>query len=200
MKIGIDLDDVLVGFVPAFLLHYNRRYKTAFSRADVWSYHFWEVFGIPKDETLRRVFAFLDSPDADYLDPIAGAREGIAAIADGNELHVITARQDRFALMTSCCLAEHFDDVFEDVHFANHFSDDASHLSKGVICDRLGIDVFIDDSLANAIESASPERKVLLFDAPWNASAHLTPSITRVRSWEDIVSTIGTLSFQHSQV
>lgn len=200
MRIGVDFDDVLVDFVSAFLLYHNRRYKTAFSRADVRSYAFWEVLGIPKDETLHRIFAFLSSPEAEVLIPIDGARDGIVELGGEHELHVVTGRQDRFALMTHRCLTEYFGDAFASVHFANHFSDDASHLSKGMICDRLGIDILIDDSLANAVESASPRRRVLLFDAPWNVSVRLADSITRVRSWKDIVSTIGILSSRHLQV
>lgn len=199
MKIGIDFDDVLFHFVPAFLSYHNRTHGTDFSKDDVWSYRFWEVFGIAKEETLSRVFAFLDSPEAEALIPVEGSREGVASLARGHELHIVTGRQDRLAAMTSRCLAEHFGDAFKDIHFANHFSVGTPHLSKGVICDLLGIDVLVDDSLANAMESASPGRKVLLFDAPWNASGELADSITRVRSWEDVVSTIGALSCHPSR-
>lgn len=200
MRIGIDFDDVLVDFVPAFLHYHNRLYGTDTSRDDVWSYHFWEVFDITKDEMLRRIFSFLDSPESESIRPIVGACKGVMAIGEKHELHIITGRQDRIAPMTSRLLLKHFGDAFSGIHFANHFSDNASHLSKGVICDRLGIDVLIDDSPANALESAAPGRKVLLLDAPWNGTIADTDSIRRVRSWKDIISTIGTLSLQHSQV
>lgn len=199
MRIGIDFDDVLVDFVPAFLYYHNRLYGTDVSKDDVWSYHFWEVFDIPKDEMLRRIFSFLDSPESGAMRPIVGACKGVMAIGEEHELHIITGRQDRIAPMTSRLLLRHFGGAFSGVHFANHFSGDASHLSKGVICDRLGIDVLIDDSPANALESAAPGRKVLLLDAPWNGAVAETDSITRVRSWERIVSTIGSLCAERQE-
>ena len=200
MRIGIDLDDVLADFVPAFLAYYNRRHGTTFSKGDVWSYHFWEVFGVSKDETLRRVFAFLDSPEADHMRPIDGSREGIAALAEDHELHIVTGRQDRIAEMTFRWLSWRFGDPFEDIHFANHYSGSGPNLSKGVICDRLGLDVLVDDAPTNALESAAPGRKVLLLDAPWNSAIRETDSIMRVRSWGNIVLTIGSLCTERQEI
>lgn len=199
MRIGIDFDDVLFHFVPAFLSYHNRTHGTNFSKDDVWSYHFWEVFGIPRAETLDRVFAFLDSPEAETLMPVEGSREGIASLARDHELHIITARQDRLAEVTYGLLGRHFPRVFSGVYFANHFSDDRSRLSKGVICDRLGIDVFIDDAPTNVLESVRIGRKILLLDAPWNVFMDPIEHILRVRSWNEIVGAIAAFDSERSE-
>ncbi len=199
MKIGIDFDDVLFHFVPAFLLYHNRMHGTDFSKDDVWSYRFWEVFGIARDEALNRVFAFLGSPEAEALIPVEGSHKGIASLARDHELHIITARQEWLAEVTHGLLERHFPPVFSGVYFANHFSDDRSGLSKGVICDRLGIDVFIDDAPANVLESVRAGRKILLLDAPWNTFMDPIEHISRVRSWDEIVGAIATFDSERSE-
>lgn len=193
MRIGIDFDDVLVDFMTAFLVHYNRAEGTVFSREDIWSFDLWKVFGIPKDEAARRVYEFLFSSEAGDIPCIPGAKECIATLAREHELFIVTGRQHRIAEATERLVSKHFGSVFRSVHFANHFSQDTPHMSKGILCDTLGLDILIDDSLRNAEESVAVGREIILFDAPWNASYVPIPSIQKVCSWGEVLSVIGSL-------
>ena len=60
MKIGIDLDDVIVNFFPSFLEFYNRQYEKNFDIKNMSSYHIWEV-GIGKNN-----FVYKESGGAEY--------------------------------------------------------------------------------------------------------------------------------------
>ncbi len=55
-------------------------------------------------------------------------------------------------------------------------------------CERLGIDVMIDDNAANLIASKDVARAIL-FTAPWNTSLN-EEGITRVSSWSDVEQAI----------
>ena len=54
MKIGIDLDDVVVDTLPSFVAFHNQRYGTTLRREDVTSYYIWEVgFGKTRQEAVK---------------------------------------------------------------------------------------------------------------------------------------------------
>lgn len=190
MNIGIDLDDVLLEFVPAFAAYHNRMYGTDVTRADFWSFNFDKVLGISREETNRRVYEFFDAPDARRMVPVESAQESVKKLAADHTLYLVTARQDRVRTLVLDSIAEHFSGLFSGVHFANHFATDGSHICKGDICDALGVDVFIEDSIDNARRVVRGHRRVLLFDTPWNRNEALESGIERVHSWEEIMERI----------
>lgn len=187
-KIGIDLDDVLGDFVPAFLEYHNKVYETSFVLEDVFSYRIWEVLGVARDEAMRRVAEYSERHIME-IQPVVSARESVEALSQGYELHVITARPEIFVEKTSQWLEMHFPKMFSGIHSVEYLS---THRTKGDVCDELGIYVVIDDFFDNAASCIAPGRKVLLFNAPWNRSmSDLPAGMKRVCSWEDALVEIG---------
>ena len=57
---------------------------------------------------------------------------------------------------------------------------------KSAICDQKGINLIIEDSLANAYDCVNGKRIVYLMNKPWNAG-EMHDGIIRVDGWKDII-------------
>ena len=97
MKIGIDLDDVVLDFFPSFFDFYNRRYGVNFKISDVTSYNIWEIgIGRTKEEAVSFIDEFYESDDYDGIPFVEGSREGLDELGRDNELLIITSRLTRY--------------------------------------------------------------------------------------------------------
>lgn len=73
MKIAIDLDEVIAGFLDAFIKYHNDAYQTNFNKLDFFSYKFWKVIGGTREEAIHKVYYFHDSSYFDQIKPLDGA-------------------------------------------------------------------------------------------------------------------------------
>lgn len=185
---AVDLDDVLSGFMPALMRYHNGRYGTNLACENIHEYDFPKILGTTREGAVRELTEFALSGALDTLDVIHGANEAIELLNQYYILHVVTARHRASSDITWHWLEKHFPGMFVEVHFAEHLSE--KHRQKGSICDEIGAVVVIDDSYENAVGCLSPERSVLLFDAPWNVEKETLPGMQRVFSWEQILKAL----------
>lgn len=75
MKIGIDVDDVTVEFMPRLLDFYNSRYGRNLRFEDIVSFRLWDVgIGKTKAEAIKIVYDFYGSEFYGEMDFVKGAR------------------------------------------------------------------------------------------------------------------------------
>jgi len=190
MRIGVDLDEVLADTLSAVLPFHNDRYNTSLTRGDFHSYKFWEIWGGSREESVRRVHEFFDSPYAERVTPIAGARDALTRLKEaGHELHVITARSNAFIEHTKRWIGMHFPGLFDEIHFTNFYSVSGEGRTKSSVCKNLGIEVMVEDDLHHASDCATSGIKVILIDYPWNKEES-KENVARVSSWDDAVTLI----------
>lgn len=187
MIIGIDLDEVLASHLAAVIDYHNATHGTALTREQFHSPRFWEVWGGTREEAIRKVDAFYQTPYFKESLPMPGAQEAIRALAEQHTLHVITARPETIADDTQAWIDRHFPGLFSGIHFANHYSISGVERTKLSLCDALHVELLVDDSPDFALECVSPQRPVLLLDHPWNRAAPLPPGIHRCQSWAEVV-------------
>ena len=86
----------------------------------------------------------------------------------------------------------HYGNAFASVFFLGslHGNKDGKKRTKREVCDELGIDIFIEDSMENAVNIASPTRPVFLLDKPWN-QGELVGNVKRVKGWEGVMEVLG---------
>ena len=188
MKIGIDMDEVIAEFLLSFLDFHNEQYGTNLTKDQFESYHLWHAWGGTKEDAIEKVHAFHKTHHFKNIVPVDDAKRVILLLKEKHDLFVITSRQDAVAEETKVWIQAHFPQTFSDVHFTNHFSKNGSEKRKGDICDRIDIDVMIEDSLDYAKECVRPNRRVFLLDRPWNRSQELSEGIIRVHSWNEILN------------
>lgn len=105
--IAIDFDEVCVGYLPAFIAFNNAKYGTSLQLRDFHSYMFWEVAGCKlgsREEATSRVYEFHASRYFGRITPIPGAAEGLKALSERFELHIVTSRQHDIADLTRACV------------------------------------------------------------------------------------------------
>ncbi|MEI6498337.1 MAG: hypothetical protein WCO23_00030 [bacterium] len=187
MKIGVDLDDVLGEFMPRMLAFHNEKYGTKFGNRDVGHVHaLFELISDTEEEAIAKMELFYKSDYFSDLPPVKGAKENLRKIKDaGHKLVCITGRPSHLKDLTVGWIKEHFEDIIEEVHFADSVVH-AHGWSKGEMCKRLGIHHHIDDFLAFAQNCAENGISVFLLDRPWNRNVELDINIKRVFSWDEI--------------
>lgn len=185
--IGIDLDEVLGHFLPAFIEFHNNTYGTDLKPEQFHSYYFWEILGVTKENSIQKVYDFHKTPYFKNIKPIKGSKESLEILKKNNKLFIITSRQNSIADETNRWVENNFPNIFSGIYFTNNFSEYGDVKTKAEICDNLRIDVLIEDSFLFAAECLKPNRKILLFDYPWNKHLVLPEEIERVHSWEEVM-------------
>ncbi len=186
--IGIDLDDTLLNLNGTFIKFLNLNYDTAYARENLTSPFFEESFDITKEDVLKRLHEFYNSEHHAEAEPIEGAPEALARLAEANELHIVTASPEEMKDRIEAWLGKNFTNRFKGIHFTRKSIFDNSVRNKKDICAELGIEVFIDDALHNAEDISSAGIPVFLLDSPWNQKSINSPLVTRVHSWDDIIN------------
>jgi len=184
-KIGFDLDDVLLNFSDPLREYMNKKYSKSVLRSDITGFFTESIFGIGPEDTVKTIEDFFTHDDHINTLPVEGSRDVIKRLSQSNELHIVTAKPEHIKEITNIWLEKHFPGNFKQVHFANFFGSQMRR-KKSEICLELGVDIFIDDSLDNAIDISDAGIPVLLFDAPWNQSENIPENVTRVYTWSDI--------------
>ena len=190
MKIWVDLDEVLAQFLVAYLEYQNNTYGTNYKFKDVSDYDVWKVRGGTREQIVEKVYDFHKTPYFANIKPIEWALPVLKRLKKDHELYLITSRQDSVKEQTKLRINKYFPDIFSDLFFVNHFSTEWSQRKKSDVCNEVGIDVMIEDSLIYAEDCAVGERKVLLCNRPWNQAQTISPNIQRVQDRNEIDSLI----------
>ena len=186
--IGLDFDDVLMDFHAALYDYHNPLYKTDLSRDQMTTYHIEEIIGVPREVLEQRIVDFYHSDTHHHAPAVAGAIEAVKKLSEDHSLVIITSRPEFIKEHTLNWLERNFGAHFDHVYFTNLFKGSGTKKSKAEACKELGVDIFIDDHHVYAQDVAQSGKSVLLFNAPWNQSNELHPNITRVSSWDHILS------------
>lgn len=201
LRIGIDIDDVLIKSAELSIQLYNEEYGTKLSLDD------WYDFSDPstyvkvwasEDVTVlvKRVVhtmvndAFLD------VEPIEGSQEGLRHLnSEGHQLFAITGRSESIRRQTMAMLDKNFDGIFTDntLFFVDHFEHDGKKASKAVVGTQLELTHFIDDFPDHANAIARVGIKTVLFDAgnyKWSKTgidADVASNVIELDSWQRTV-------------
>ncbi len=191
MKIGIDLDDVVLDFFPSFLDFYNKRYGVSFEMSDMTSYDIWEVgIGRTREESVGFIDEFYDSDDYDKIPFVEGAREGLEELGRDNELLIITSRLTRYKPKTKKVVRDNFGGRV-GLFFTEDFYRRSGN-SKADVCGEFGVCCHVEDCYRYALSCADRGIRTLLLKKPWNerywkSLKHQGGLLVPVKNWKDIM-------------
>ena len=187
MKIGIDVDEVLVDFMENLIALYNQSHNACFRRHDFRSMRFAETWGGSDEEAKEEVRRFFESSHFDEIEPISQSQYGIEKLKlSGHELIIVTSRPESVRERTLDWLNQNYLGAFSEFYFTSEWFNGGGS-RKPDICIKAGIEILVDDALENGRECSEAGIKVLLPDCPWNQTEDLPEGIKRVYSWEEIV-------------
>lgn len=178
MKIGVDLDGLVVEFHEWFINNHNKINNTALTLDDWTDYEFSNA-----GYTMKSLGDVINAQamHGDFLlpDPVKGAVEGLRELSERNSIHIITYRKYR-ARQDAVEWLDNHQVPFDSISFAK------DKAKAGLI---LGIDTMIEDDWSSAISTANAGIDTILYNRPYNKG--ITPKlITRVYDWNEILNVI----------
>ncbi len=184
MRIGIDLDGVVVDSIGKWIEVMNRGLGTNYRPGD-----------LPDTHSTPERAAYCNRHEVEMLiapGPMAGAAEALAALrAKGHELIVITARSPRLRGLTEAWLDSYGMQV-DRLHFLEG-------AGKIPVARAEGVDLIVEDTPRNALALAEAGIPVLLFAAPYNREVR-HPLIRRCEGWGEVLRHIRASAGKDRQV
>jgi uncharacterized HAD superfamily protein len=187
MKVGLDLDDVTRNFVQTFYHFYQHTHFHRFMFNEITDYDLTKSFTKLKDRDalVKCMNHFMVHEHADMMPEMPGA---VASIK----------RLQREGIEFSWVTASHYPDNvyrwFEKQELPTdriYFTD-----NKGPMVKRLGLEVFVDDHMANLdniTREVGPQTYTVIFDRPWNrrdTREGVHYAHRRARDWNDTYNII----------
>uniref|UniRef100_A0A7S0XC39 CN hydrolase domain-containing protein n=1 Tax=Chromulina nebulosa TaxID=96789 RepID=A0A7S0XC39_9STRA len=164
--IAIDIDEVLAHFIPKLADFHNENYGTSLTVEHFNCYEFHKVWGGSLEETSSKVMSFFDSP---YISTVSGSYDALKLLKQDFSLHIVTSRQHIVEDLTRQWIYKNYPDIFDEIHFGNHYTKNGISRSKSDICKDINALLLVDDSLIYAKNCASSGIPVILFGHyPWN--------------------------------
>jgi len=186
MRIGIDIDEVIVEFLDSFLEFYNSKHNKNFKKEDFKSYIFEETLGGTHEDSVNLIKEFSYSEDPKLVED---ALEVINQLAKGHELIVLTARHPMFKEKTTHLLKKHFGDIFLEILYTGE-AFEKQGVTKADLCKNLGVNFIIEDNKLFSFECAQKGIRFFLLDKPWNQNHEEHENIIRVNNWREILDNL----------
>ena len=184
IKIGIDIDDVLLHSLEDFLKFYNKKFNQKIKREQcVSDKRLHECFGITKEKLILLYKEYEQTDNPLNVERIEGAERVLSKIKNECDFILITGRPETIEKQTRAVLNKKFPNHNFEVVFTN--KDLSIKKNKGDVCVEKGVSLFVEDDWKNALDCAKKEIHVLLLDKPWNKGVK-HKNITRVYDWKEI--------------
>ncbi|MGE5674662.1 MAG: 5' nucleotidase, NT5C type [Mycobacterium leprae] len=174
MRIGLDLDGVVVNSIPYWIRVLNREAGTNYGPGDLPSSHGTPAMASCSDR--HELEMLIAAP------PMPGAPEALCRLrAAGHTLVAITHRNTRLTAITRAWL-DYWGLTVDQLHCVEG-------AAKAPVAHAERVDLFIEDSPKNAIGLAEAGIPVLLFAAPYNREvAH--PLIRHCEGWDGVLAEV----------
>ncbi len=189
LKIGIDFDDILMDFQGSFYSYINSLKNTSYSISDVTDFRIENILGCSRQEALDFIADFYQTGEHVRALPIKGSQQAIKKLSENYSLFIISSRPEYLREKTESWIQENFGNVFEKIYLNNQYHGEGIRKTKAEVCEEIGVEVYIEDFMPNAIQVADSGRKVFLLDNPWNQEP-APENIMRVFSWDEISETL----------
>lgn len=172
MKLGIDLDGVVIDTYPAWYNFFKPKFPDVRLEELVHA-HANPEYAAFADANLRTLYC-------DLLSPVPGAVETLGELSRaGHEVHFISARTPLVRDMTVEWLERH------GVRFDGLTLLEGA--DKGLASLAAGVELFVEDAPYNAEAIRAVGVPVLLYDAEYNRG-YDAPGVTRVLDWTAIAA------------
>ena len=193
--IAIDADDTIFDENTAVRLYMNETYGFTHTEADYLVEgpfeNYWErVWGLDPEVTNEMYEQFVISPHKENLQPVPGALQTLKRLKQRYELVVVTSRDDRTVSLTHQALAQHYPEIFSDVHFVPLWGK-SNNATKAMICNEIGASYLVDDGFRHCELAAQAGVTAILFGSyGWNKYQVLPNGITRCATWDDVAKVL----------
>jgi uncharacterized HAD superfamily protein len=189
--LAVDADDTLFDENTAIRLYMNDTYGFRHTAEDYLVTgpfdSYWErIWNVSPAKTHEMYESFVVSAYKQHLQPLPGALSALQTLKQEYQLVVVTSRDHRTVQWTHDALAEHYPDIFSDVHFAPLWGN-GEKVTKAKICNEIGASYLIDDCFEHCQLAAEADVPAILFgDYGWNREQSLPANVVRCKDWNAV--------------
>jgi FMN phosphatase YigB (HAD superfamily) len=189
--IAVDADDTIFDENTAVRLYMNEKYGFSHTADDYlvpgkFSRYWDTIWGTEGVQTDGLYDEFATSDAKKNLKPIPDALETLKLLKAKYELVIVTARDHRTVELTHTALAEHYPEIFSDVHFTPLWGN-GEKVTKAKICTEIGASYLIDDCFEHCKLAAEAGIQAILFGTyGWNTYQALPSNVVRCKNWEEV--------------
>jgi uncharacterized HAD superfamily protein len=172
--LAIDLDNTLLNTSAACITVFDRIMGINLTQDDQCHYRFYEFYGWT-EEMYECVYDQYGDHIHLYTDPYPDAIEIIRKLYDRHQVTIMTARPEMYYAVTVESLRR-LGIPFHELIFAS---------DKFATCEKLQVDMLIDDAPHYALEFSTKGKQFMIMDQPYNRGLnhHL---IYRVNGWRQV--------------
>ncbi len=183
IKIGIDLDETIIDLINPLLAFYKNKTGKRIKKEELAVHNFWEVLGESQETIDELEREFYESETFDNLRAFPYAKESLYELRKNAEIFIVTARYNMAREKTPKWLEKNLRSLVTGVFFTSDYL--GTGPTKKEVCEQHSLEFFIEDAAKIALQCASTNTKVLLFNQPWNQNiSH--QNIRRVYSWQEV--------------
>ena len=189
--IWVDLDETLAEFVDYALDYHNYTINgKTIKRCHMKSYYICDIccLNITQEDAINW---FRKAMEVDFnkleVKPVYWAYEKLKEYKKNwYSFKIVTARnEDLFWEYTYKWVEKYYPNIFDDILFANHFSQQEK--SKAEICKENNIFCMIEDNMDYTLELSQNGIKTFLIEKPWNKERKEEhKNLIRVKNWDEI--------------
>jgi uncharacterized HAD superfamily protein len=181
IKIGFDLDGVVINFNKAFLATARNRFDIlhGVTIKDVVRYEYCECIDITHEKCWEIVDYVLQNPFECNLGPVKGAVKVLTLLSKYTDLLFVTARKDKCIEQTREVVHSYFPCVNKNKIKIIHVRGS----KKYEVLKKFGTKYFVEDRTRNCRFLEQNGIKSLLLDNPWNQN---NEPFFRVKTWGEI--------------
>lgn len=185
MKIGVDIDDVLVECQQAFLAWLKKEKDLHFDFESLTDYYIQDWLDADEQVAQDYLDEFYTSGAFSSLPFLPQAKQALETLQKSHDVVLITSRGPSLADTTR----RFFEDSFDEWNLPIFHSGDVveGNKKKADICLDEGVEIMVEDNGHFAQEIAQKNITVFLIDKPWNRECPLHEHIRRVHHWEEIL-------------
>jgi len=184
MKIGIDLDDVIVEFIGPFLEIYEKQTNKKKSVDEMLTYDLCKALDISKEENTNIAEKFYETDRFEKGDLLEGVKEFIEEIYKNHEIIFVTSRPPHLKEKTESLIKKHFPTQGFKIIHTGDFTGDGK--TKAQVCEEDKIEVIIEDNKHYVHECSEKGVMCFLIDRPWNQNHKESERIVRVKNLNEI--------------
>lgn len=181
MKIAVDIDGVILDMILRVCEIFNERFNSNYSKDNIKRWEFFKDWDVPEEEIFKIFYkAYEESMTLPLIDK--NTPEILKKLNNQHHVDLVTARNIKY----ESHLIERLNslEITKGVQYLKLIHANAKPYDAKI---RLGYDIYIDDN-PNLVESAGnfPEKRILLYDQPWNRHVREIENVARVYNWKQI--------------
>lgn len=199
MRIGYDVDETLIPFMPALLSFLTMQGFKVPAYEETHSFDLWKPWNCSPEESFRRVQLFFNSHSFQGLEPFPEAFDVLSTLGASHSQIAITSRPGDLESVTRLQLDRGLPQCLGPIYHTGQYrysSSDLPTVTKGVLCLSLGVDLFVDDALHHVQEIVSQGIPVLVPTRPWNTGHPLPKGAYRIKDLREVPDYVARLAHE----